>query len=236
LLSGRKQALSIVIFTVLEMKKVLTKDGSFTFFNEKLGEHYHSKSGAEKEAVEKFSRPSGVTELAAERDEVLILDICFGLGYNTAAAIDMIREHNSSCRVTVYAFESDPEILSRTGEVGPSFLSYELIRIAAQNLAAEEGGRRIQIFPGDVRDEIKLVPKGVADAVLFDPFSPIKAPHLWTEGFFKDIYERMKPGARLVTYSCADKVRRAMKAAGFKVSDGPCIGRRNPSTIAVKPL
>lgn len=218
------------------MKKVLTKDDSYTFLNEEVGEHYHSKAGAVKEAIEKFARPSGIAELSENADELTVLDICFGLGYNTAAVIDMIREQNPACRVTVYAFEQDRDILEKTAEVEPPFLCYELIRLAARKLTAEDGGRRIRIFPGDVRDAIKLIPREVADVVLFDPFSPQKTPHLWTEELFRNIYDRMKPGARLVTYSCAGSARRAMKAAGFKVADGPSVGRRSPSTIAQKCL
>ena len=44
----------------------------------------------------------------------------------------------------------------------------------------------------------------------------------------------MKSGARLATYSCAGKVRRALTEVGFEVIDGPIVGRRSPSTIAIK--
>ncbi|PIN80139.1 hypothetical protein COV16_01405 [Candidatus Woesearchaeota archaeon CG10_big_fil_rev_8_21_14_0_10_34_8] len=42
----------------------------------------------------------------------------------------------------------------------------------------------------------------------------------------------MKEGGVLATYSCARKVRDALKNAGFSVKDEPCVGRRSPSTIA----
>lgn len=73
-----------------------------------------------------------------------------------------------------------------------------------------------------------------ADVVFFDPFSPKKVPHMWTAEFLKDVYDKMNKNAVLTTYSCARVVRDNMKSAGFKVTDGPIIGRRSPSTIAIK--
>ncbi len=71
------------------------------------------------------------------------------------------------------------------------------------------------------------------DAVFLDPFSPPKNPEMWTEEFFREIKKRMKKGARLTTYSCARMVRDNLRNAGFRVYDGPKVGRRGPSTIAV---
>ena len=44
----------------------------------------------------------------------------------------------------------------------------------------------------------------------------------------------MKKESKLATYSCAGQVRRNLKEVGFKIKDGPCVGRRAPSTIAIK--
>jgi tRNA U34 5-methylaminomethyl-2-thiouridine-forming methyltransferase MnmC len=43
----------------------------------------------------------------------------------------------------------------------------------------------------------------------------------------------MKKGAMMSTYSCARIVRDNLKNAGFEVKNGPIIGRRSPSTIAI---
>ena len=64
------------------MKKIKTGDGSYTFLNEKYGEVYHSVSGAEEEAIKKYAEPTKVAELA-KKGEVKILDVCFGIGYNS---------------------------------------------------------------------------------------------------------------------------------------------------------
>jgi tRNA U34 5-methylaminomethyl-2-thiouridine-forming methyltransferase MnmC len=70
--------------------------------------------------------------------------------------------------------------------------------------------------------------------VFFDAFSPNKVPEMWTKEFFSDIYDKMKKNGKLSTYSCAKFVRDNLKQAGFIVKNGPVIGRRSPSTIAIK--
>ena len=71
------------------MIEIVTNDGSVTFRSDKFDETYHSKSGAVEESFKKFAEPSKVGELA-KSGKIVILDICFGLGYNSAAAIDAI--------------------------------------------------------------------------------------------------------------------------------------------------
>jgi tRNA U34 5-methylaminomethyl-2-thiouridine-forming methyltransferase MnmC len=72
------------------------------------------------------------------------------------------------------------------------------------------------------------------DFVFFDPFSPKKCPELWTEEVFGDVFRIMKFDGMLATYSCARKVRDAMKSVGFEVKDGPKVKRWAPSTLAFK--
>ena len=211
---------------------IVTRDGSASFFNNSVGEAYHSKSGAAQEAVEKFCRPSGLSLLAG-RGTLVIYDICFGLGYNTAAALDMIMESNPDCQVEVYAFELDSSILEMTSQVTPPFNSYPLVREATRTMDARVGRSSIMIFLGDVRQEIEKAPRP-ADVVFFDPFSPQKAPELWNREIFEAIHGRMNPGGVLTTYSCARGVREALTRAGFQVGDGPCIGHHTPSTIAYR--
>ena len=216
------------------MERVLTSDGSETFLSHVTGETYHSRSGAAREARGKFCGPCGIEGLALQGGAV-ILDICFGLGYKTAAAIDICMEANPSAQVRVYAFESDPHILAMTGAVDPPFHSYGLVRRAASGVScAREGGAGITLLRGDAREEILRIDE-MADAVFFDPFSPARAPHMWTTEFFRDIRARMRPGARLATYSCARAARDSLRAAGFEVMDGPSVGRRAPSTLAFNP-
>ena len=203
------------------MKLIKTNDQSYTFFNEEYEETYHSTSGALEEAKKKYVEPLNIEE------GDIILDICFGLGYNTFAA--MLSKKN----LKVLALENDERILEALQEIefDNQFL---IIKALAKNKKYHSKDYNLKLVVGDARDTIKeLNPE--FNKVFLDPFSPKKNPELWTTEFFKDIFKVMLPGGKLATYSCAGQVRRNLKEAGFEVIDGPCVGRRAPSTIAIKP-
>lgn len=202
------------------MEKVTTGDNSITLRNPEYDECYHTKSGAIEESFEKYAKPCKI------KDGMKVLDICFGIGYNTLAAI-----HTAD--VKVIGLENDRKVLDEIENVKvPEELKqdYEKIKQAAKTLNYQD---KIKIILGDARTTITQLNQKF-DAVFLDPFSPKKCPELWTDEFMKGIAKTMKKGAILATYSCARIVRENLKNAGFKVIDGPCIGRRSPSTLAYK--
>ena len=215
------------------MEKIITDDGSVTFRNLDVDECYHTHSGAVEEAYGKHAKPSLVDELSKKQNKIVIFDVCFGLGYNSAAAIDIIKKTNPNCSIIIYGFENDQIILDKIYEVDPKFESYNLIKKAAKSHFVQEGTITLKIVLGDAKETIKKIEE-LADAVFFDPFSPKKSPYMWETDFFNTIAEKMKKGRVLTTYSCARVVRDNLKSAGFEVKNGPVIGRRSPSTIAIK--
>lgn len=208
------------------MKLVKTKDGSYTAFSEVAGEHYHTVSGAIEEAFEKH-----VNALEIENG-MQILDFCFGLGYNSIAAC---KDH---ANLQIIGLENDKNIIEAMKEIEiPEILITEFApfrKIAESLNITDNRNNRIQILLGDALQKIDELPDGIFDRVFFDPFSPKKQPEMWSEEIFQKIYNKMKNGAKLSTYSCARQIRKNMISAGFKVTDGPVVGRRSPATIAVK--
>jgi chorismate dehydratase len=216
-----------------EMEKVMTDDGSETFRNDDVDECYHTKSGAIEEAFKKFAEPCKIKELA-KKGKIRILDVCFGFGYNTAAAIDTALEENKDVEIESVGLENDERVFDMIQELNPKVKSFELIKqLNKNNLKITKNNISISILLGDARETIKTVSQSF-DAVFFDPFSPKKCPELWTEELFREIYDRMEKGAILATYSYARVVKDNLKNAGFRVEDGPIVGRRSPSTIAIK--
>jgi tRNA U34 5-methylaminomethyl-2-thiouridine-forming methyltransferase MnmC len=213
------------------MKKVITKDSSETFFNEKVQEHYHSTSGAVEESLKKFAEPC-IEYL--EKKEVRILDMCFGLGYNSSAIIDLLAGKKQ--KITIIALENDEEILKQIKNVNPKLESYFLIKKSVEKKEYKTIYKNtksiIKLLLGDARQTIKQV-KNI-DAVLFDPFSPKKQPELWTKQFLQDVHKAMNKNAPLTTYSCAKTFRDTLRELNFQVLNGPCVGRRAPSTVAIK--
>ena len=60
------------------LKKIITADKSESFLNEKVGESYHSQTGAVEEALKKYALPCQIKELA-KKGKVIILDMFFGM-------------------------------------------------------------------------------------------------------------------------------------------------------------
>ena len=211
------------------MKQVTTKDNSITFHSDKYNETYHSTSGAKEEAIKKFAEPCKINTYK----KVTILDICFGLGYNSAAALDMFKGD----KIEIIALENDNNIINQIQHLDAPFDSYGFIHLLTEDeelLIDVKRHIHLKLIIDDARKAITLLPDNHFDVIFLDPFSPKKCPELWTEEFFKEIYRVSKSGARLATYSCARSVRDNLKVVGFIVSDGPCVGRKAPGTIAIK--
>ncbi|PIZ50629.1 hypothetical protein COY27_06495 [Candidatus Woesearchaeota archaeon CG_4_10_14_0_2_um_filter_33_13] len=216
------------------LQKTVTRDGSETFLNEEVGESYHSFTGAVEEALKKYAVPCKIKELA-QTGKLTILDVCFGMGYNSAMAIDVAIEENPNCEVEIVGLEYDPEIIKKIQEVNPPIKFFEHYKnLTPQSLEFKKGNVIVKIILGDARETAKTLPADYFDAVFYDPFSPKTAPEMWSIDLFKEMYRVMKKHAVLATYSCARMARDNMAAAGLIYDDGPILGRRGPGTLATK--
>lgn len=213
------------------MEKINTGDGSVTFYNREFGDVYHSKSGAKEEAFEKFAKPALIPYMQIPPKEIRILDVCFGLGYNSCAAIDFVTRHMPDTRLEITGLEIDEDILKKIRDIEPGFVHYDKIRKATEQ-ALDAELLKIQIVLGNALKTVTYF--SGFDIVFHDPFSPKKHPEMWSEEFFESLYSRLKEGGVLLTYSCAGWVRKNLENAGFIVQDGPSVGRRAPSTVALK--
>ncbi len=67
-----------------------TEDGSIGLYSHAEKDVFHSKFGALTEAWEKFVIPSNIDKLIDKQSEVKVLDVCYGIGYNTKALISFV--------------------------------------------------------------------------------------------------------------------------------------------------
>lgn len=216
------------------MQKIITRDGSETFLNEQVKETYHSQTGAVEEALKKYAIPCKIKELA-KSGRITILDVCSGMGYNSAMAINVALEENPDCEVEVVGLEYDVEIIKKIQEVNPPIKFFQHYKkLNPKNLHFQEGKVSVKYILGDARETCKQLPDNYFDAVFFDPFSPQSAPEMWQKEFFQEMWRVMKRTGILATYSCARMARDNMAAAGLLYDDGPILGRRGPGTIATK--
>jgi tRNA U34 5-methylaminomethyl-2-thiouridine-forming methyltransferase MnmC len=216
----------------------VTADGSFTFFSPEFQEAFHSHFGAKQEAEGKFVKPCLLAEKARTRSSFFLLDICYGLGYNTAAALDCIWQVAPNCRVELIALESNPDVPKQAIEHNLLQLwSSPLPELLGQLLAEknlENDRLKASLIFGDARKTIQqaIAAGFTADAIFLDPFSPPKCPQLWTVDFLRSVKQVLKPEGRIATYSCAASVRAALLEIGLHIGASASIGRKSPGTIA----
>ena len=71
-----------------EFYPYFTNDGSVGLYSETDNDIYHSTYGALSEAYEKFILPAHFDKFFQKNSEIKILDICFGIGYNSKSFIN----------------------------------------------------------------------------------------------------------------------------------------------------
>jgi tRNA U34 5-methylaminomethyl-2-thiouridine-forming methyltransferase MnmC len=214
-----------------------TADGSFTLFSEDFGEWFHSRQGAYAEAFQTYVEATDLATLA-QRSTLTILDVCYGLGYNTAAALTTIQRVNPRCRVALVGLELDHRVPQQAiredlNQGWPEAVQTQLAILADQG-TIETSLLQADLLLGDARQQIQqlVATNFQADVIFFDPFSPPHCPELWTVEFIKQVARCLKPDGKLATYSCAAAVRTALGLAGLHIGSIKASGRRWPGTLA----
>lgn len=73
---------------MVEFQAKFTDDGSVGLYSKEVDDIYHSKFGALSEAYEKFIFPAKIDEFLKTNNKIKVLDICFGIGYNSKAFLN----------------------------------------------------------------------------------------------------------------------------------------------------
>ena len=191
-----------------EKKVVLCEDGTNTLFSVEIDEPYHStKDGALHESLEKHVKPA--LALTKGKTELTILDICFGLGYNTFSTLYYIKKQGLKTKVHILSPEFDEGLVRSLDsfDFPPEFESIKaIIKAISQDLYYEDEQFKIEILLGDARKSIPKIQERV-DIIYQDAFSPAHNPLLWTTEHFSDIRAICKEDALLTTYSTAAAIR-----------------------------
>jgi len=218
----------------LKPKVVSTADGSITFWNEDYKEHYHTPAGARLEAEEKYIVPSQLKQRLAQGD-VHLLDICFGLGYNSLVAMNLATRGTSELKIT--ALEMDRRVVGeasrniQTSETDP-FDWKEALSALHANHDCQIPNASCLMHWGDARYTITHIAPHAFDLIYLDAFSTQRNSELWTLDFFKKLRAVMKPDGVLLTYCAAIPVRSGLMEAGFFVGETDPVGRQRGGTIA----
>ena len=228
----------------LDLKKFLVKtdDGSYTLTSNKFNgksETMHTTHGAINESLEKFVKPARLEN----KQNIRILDICSGLGYNAASCIEYLDEN---VKIEIDMIEISKETLGAALFIENPIKSFNIVKKAIEDKLYNEGilvykslneeindRITINIYIDDARDVIKRFEKKY-DAVFLDPFSPLKSPELYTIEFFLILKNLLKNDGFILTYTSAAPVRAAMIQTDLYIGEGPLFGRKKGGTVASK--
>ena len=201
-----------------QKKQVRCEDGTNTLYSVEFDESYHStKDGALHESLEKHVKPA--LYFSKDKTELTILDICFGLGYNTFTTLYYIKAQGLNIKVHILSPEFD-EGLVRSLETFDFPSEFEdiktIIKAVSHDLYYEDEQFKIEILLGDARKSIPKIQKKI-DIVYQDAFSPKQNPLLWTKEWFSDIRVICKDDAILTTYSTAIVTRMGLYENNFNI-------------------
>jgi tRNA U34 5-methylaminomethyl-2-thiouridine-forming methyltransferase MnmC len=215
-----------------------TADGSLTFFSELFQEAFHSLHGAKQESEIKYVGATGLPQRAREQSQLAVLDVCYGLGFNTAATLDFWygTSERRAVRLDILGLENNGQvplgaIAHKLTAIWHPRTQAILAQVVAQG-GSDDGSVGVTLNIADARQSIQTVRSQWADAIYLDPFSPRRCPQLWTVEFLSHLARCLKPDGYLVTYSCAAAVRGALLEVGLQVGSTPPLGRKAPGTIA----
>ncbi|MCL2157139.1 MAG: MnmC family methyltransferase [Methanobrevibacter sp.] len=184
------------------------------------------------------------------KEDIAILDICSGLGYNSAAIIeDFLKNVDKTCekvpKLSVDMVEISAETLAAGILVPSPIKSHEIVKKAIESKLIDESYLALKLEKEDVpedvaisihcedaRETVRKFADNSYDGIFLDPYSPAMAPELCTVEFFKELKRVIKDDGIVATYTLAAGVRYAFIEAGFYIGEGPIFGRIAGGTIA----
>ena len=202
-----------------ELTAILTKDGSYSLRSESFQDNFHSLFGALEETKLKFTAPSNLQRFKGK--SLSVLDICFGLGYNSASLFSELIKQKSY--LNLYALEIDKMPLEYSLR-NKSFLKLwtpkvkKIFESLYRKDYFEDQFLKCSILWGDAREKINFIPSSIKfDLIYLDGFSPQKCPQLWTIEFLSKVTEKLNSQGYLITYSSSAAVRKTLRNIGLEI-------------------
>jgi tRNA U34 5-methylaminomethyl-2-thiouridine-forming methyltransferase MnmC len=219
------------------MNWVQSEDGSYTAYSPEYDEHYHStKDGALNESLKKHIEPAFAIHKA--KDHLKIIDICFGLGFNTLLSLYYRDTYYPDTTLEIYSPELNGELVASlvTFPYPEIFEPYLNVITDIATLGGYEDERTsITVEITDARIAMREL-SGVWDVCYQDAFSPSVNPLLWTKEYFADVARLMGDEGVVTTYSIALAIRMGLHENGFNVYLNTGEGYRNATVASVRLL
>ena len=207
----------------MDLKLIISKDGSHTIYRQDIDETYHSRHGAIQEAMHVFIR-KGLKEIEKSKKEINILEVGFGTGLNA-----LLTCLNSTSEINYIGLETTPLPIKVLGSLNYDTAvtqdnsqeifknihgaTWEALCSITNFFSIKKVETTIQDF--EIRQPI--------DLVYYDAFGPNSQAEMWDISIFEKIYKAMRSQGVFVTYCAKGQVRRDLKSVGFVMErlEGP---------------
>lgn len=159
-----------------------THDGSVGLYSPQFNDIYHSATGALTEAYEKFIYPSDIESLMS-KESIKVLDICYGIGYNSKSFLNYILENFCQKNFSKYSFSTNSHIASiDTDKINKGDITNCIGKVYGDNISTNSVDK-ISSKPNQCNVSIqgdKVLPKIYIKAVDFDKFLSQLSPFIKT--------------------------------------------------------
>jgi tRNA U34 5-methylaminomethyl-2-thiouridine-forming methyltransferase MnmC len=215
-----------------KLEIIETNDGSLSINSSFYDENCHSLDGAKSETIYNFIEGCEIQSRYQIHQPFVIFEAGLGMGYGLDCTLDLIGEH---------------PLLFITTEIEPALIHYNIEKKKHdlwKTLKQDEHGhfvsiinnQKLVILSGDATLKIKEIDTYLANkkihAIFQDAFSPKKNPELWSESWFKKLYQHSDQDCIMSTYCASRGPLEAMEAAGFLTRPRTGFGRKKRSTVA----
>ncbi len=216
------------------MKLYPTKTGENTLYLPEMDETYHSREGVLSEAMHVFIE-QGFNRML-QLPTINIFEVGFGTGLN--ALVTAAEVEKTDKKVLYTSIEAYPVPAALAKELNYGALINQEPLYAKLHAAAWNKMEKITENFELHKDENSLLkielPSKTFDVIYFDAFAPKKQPEMWQKTIFEKLYNSLKNGGVLTTYSAAGQLKRDLKSVGFTIENPPGANGKREMTVAVK--
>lgn len=189
------------------------EDGSVTIWDKSYKDYYHAKAGAYKEAKELFLEQSNLKQ-RLEKGNVELLDIGFGMGYNSLCAMKLKKKN----ALNITALDKNRVIIKQAISLIKEKDEKEILEKIFENFQYRDEKNHLKLIIDDARYSITKLEKKY-DIVFLDSFLPNLNPSLVSFEFAKLVKEVLKEDGVVITSQNNPMVRAAFSKAMFSLKE-----------------
>lgn len=203
------------------LKKIITEDGSYSFYNSCIKETYHSRKGALTESLHVYIS-KGIDYWFEHNSKSELCNI-FEMGFGTGLNVILTKRFSevNQKKVVYSSIEKSPLTNNQIKKVSLKDLSQDEDRIL--NSLWNKTHIISPLFSiHKIHDDFfNITDKNVFDLIFYDAFAYHAQPNIWSERALKISVDLLKQNGIWVSYCAKGKVRRILEKLGLDVERIP---------------